>query len=390
MPICGPHSTSLKRTWWLSLLGLAVAVAAAQGPAVASADRAPASASNPARAQHHTHPSKARVRTRTKVVSRTVTFAVQNVNRSKLPCTTDGAPYQIKGHIVGPRSALGKSSRRRKPAATLYLHGLAFGEFFWNFKQVRGYDYAAAQGRAGHVSVVIDRLGYESSGHPDGNQSCLGGQADIGHQIVGQLRSGGYAVEGGTAVRFKRIALAGHSVGGLIANVEAYSFKDVDALLIMSISYSNLPFAAVEFGQGRIVCDAGGQPSEPGGPSGYAYMGQTPAAFKAIFFHSAEQSMIDAVTAARNRDPCGDSGSVIPALVASPAVSVVKVPVLVICGTRDALFSPVGCGLQRDRYTGARDVSLALVKNSGHAVTLEREAATFRKKVSRWLARRGF
>jgi pimeloyl-ACP methyl ester carboxylesterase len=319
-----------------------------------------------------------------------VTFTVQNVNRSKLPCTTDGASYQIKGHIVGPRSAQGKSSRRRKPAVTLYLHGLGFGEFFWSFKQVPGYDYAAAQARAGHVSVVIDRLGYELSGHPDGNQSCLGGQADIAHQIVQQLRSGGYEVEAGKAVRFKKVALAGHSVGGFIANIEAYSFKDVDALIIMSISYSNLPFAAVEFGQGRIVCQAGGQPSEPGGPAAYAYMGQTPAAFKAIFFHSAKQSVIDAVTAVRNRDPCGDTASVIPAILASRSVSVVKVPVLVICGTRDVLFSPVGCGLQRDRYTSARDVSLALVKNAGHAVTLEREEAIFRKKVSRWLARRGF
>ena len=100
--------------------------------------------------------------------------------------------------------------------------------------------------------------------------------------------------------------------------------------------------------------------------------------------------MIDAVTAARNRDPCGDTALVIPAIVASRSVSAIKVPVLVICGTKDVLFSPVGCGLQRDRYTGARDVSLALVKNAGHAVTLEREEATFRKKVSRWLARRGF
>jgi pimeloyl-ACP methyl ester carboxylesterase len=368
----------------------AVAVAAAHGAAGASGDGARVTASGSDLAQHHAHPSKARVRTRPKVVSRAVTFAVRNTNSSALPCASDGAAYEVKGHLVGPRSVVSGTSARRRRAVTLYLHGLGFGEFFWNFKQVRGYDYAAAQGRTGHVSVVIDRLGYQSSGHPDGNQTCLGSQADIAHQVVGQLRSGGYAVEGGKAVRFKKVALAGHSVGGLIANLEAYSFKDVDALLIMSISYSNLPFAAVEFGQARAVCEAGGQPSEPGGAPGYAYMGQTPAAFKAIFFHSAKQSVIDAVTAARNRDPCGDTASVIPAIVASRSVSAVKVPVLVICGTRDVLFSPVGCGLQRDRYTGARDVSLALVKNAGHAVTLEREAATFGKKVSRWLARRGF
>jgi pimeloyl-ACP methyl ester carboxylesterase len=119
-------------------------------------------------------------------------------------------------------------------------------------------------------------------------------------------------------------------------------------------------------------------------------MGQTPAAFKSIFFHSAKKSVIDAVTAARNRDPCGDTKSVIPAILRERSVATIKVPVLVICGTRDVLFSPLSCSLQKDRYTGARSVSLAFVKNAGHAVTLEREAPTFRRKVSSWLARRGF
>jgi pimeloyl-ACP methyl ester carboxylesterase len=389
-PIRAPRATTLKRTWWLSLLVSAVAVAVAHGAAGASGDGAPVTASGADRAQHHAHPSKARVRARPKVVSRAVTFAVRNTNSSALPCASDGAAYEVKGHLVGPRSAVSGTAARRRRAVTLYLHGLGFGEFFWNFKQVPGYDYAAAQGRAGHVSVVIDRIGYESSGHPDGNQTCLGSQADTAHQVVQSLRSGKYGTEGGKSVRFKKVALAGHSVGGFIADIEAYSFKDVDALIIMSASYSNLPFAAIEFGQARAVCQAGGQPSEPGGPPGYAYMGQTPAAFRATFFHSARNSVIDAVTAARNRDPCGDTASVIPALLRERSVAAIKVPVLVICGTRDVLFSPLGCGLQRDRYTGARSASLALVKNAGHAVTLEREAATFRKKVSRWLARRGF
>ena len=69
------------------------------------------------------------------------------------------------------------------------------GESFWSFAAAPRYDYAAALARAGHASVVIDRLGYGASGHPDGNQTCLGAQADIAHQIVGKLRSGDYVVE---------------------------------------------------------------------------------------------------------------------------------------------------------------------------------------------------
>ena len=152
-----------------------------------------------------------------KVASRAVTFTVQNTDRSKLACTTDGASYQIAGHLTGPQSALAAASRRRKPAATLYLHGLGFGEWFWNFAAVPGYNYAVAQAKAGHVSVTIDRLGYGASGHPDGNKICIGGQADVAHQVVQALRKGTYSVASGKVVRFKRIALAGHSAGSEIA-----------------------------------------------------------------------------------------------------------------------------------------------------------------------------
>ena len=357
-------------------------------------------------------PATASARSRA-VASKPVTFNVQNVNRSKLPCATDGAAYQIKGHLVGPRATLAaasKSKRRAKrfpkPSATLYLHGLGFGEWFWNFRgfaglppgtavtpvAIKGYDYADAQAKAGHTSVVIDRLGYDASGHPDGHKTCVGGQADIAHQIVQALRSGSYSVDGGKAVRFKRVALGGHSAGGAIAMVEAYSFRDVDALVVMSFSYSNLPRAQIALGPTRDLCQAGGEPSEPGGPPGYAYYGQpTPQDFKAVMFASATPQIADIAAVNRNRDPCEDVDSIIPAIIQQRAnVPKIKVPVLVICGTKDALYSAVGCSQQEERFTGARSTKLELVRGAGHGVTVERQAPTFRRKLGRWLSRYGF
>jgi pimeloyl-ACP methyl ester carboxylesterase len=137
-----------------------------------------------------------------KVVKRAITFQVRNVDRSALVCPSDGAAYDVKGHLVGPESHVGAGASDGHRSATLYLHGFSFGEFFWSFGAVPRYDYAAAMARAGHVSVVIDRLGYGSSGHPEGNQTCLGAQADVAHQIIGELRSGDYALEGGEPLRF--------------------------------------------------------------------------------------------------------------------------------------------------------------------------------------------
>ena len=67
-----------------------------------------------------------------KVVERPVTFQVRNVDRSLLSCPSDGAAYEVKGHLVGPASEVGPGASGEHRAVTLYLHGFSFGEFFWN------------------------------------------------------------------------------------------------------------------------------------------------------------------------------------------------------------------------------------------------------------------
>ncbi len=133
-----------------------------------------------------------------------VSFQVRNVNRSKLPCHADGKTYTVNGHLVAPRGSL--SHGVRMDAVTLYLHGLGVGQFFWRFRNVPGYDHAAAQARAGHASVVIDRLGYDLSGKPYGKKICLGARADIAHQIITDLRTGHYSIGSRPAVpRFAKV-----------------------------------------------------------------------------------------------------------------------------------------------------------------------------------------
>jgi pimeloyl-ACP methyl ester carboxylesterase len=338
-----------------------------------------------------------------RVASYPVTFAVQNVDRSKLICGTDGASYEIKGFITGPKSKLSRASRKKrssKRAATLYLHGLGFGEWFWHPNSpVAGpaaiplsSNYVLNQAEAGHVSVTIDRLGYDASGHPEGLKSCLGGQADIAHQVIQALRSGKYSVTGTNPVRFKHVALAGHSIGGEIAMLEAYSFKDIDALAVISFSYQNLPFAQVLLGPTYDTCTKGGEPADAGLPTGYAYYGApAPADFQSAMFHNASPAVLAGATPLRNRDPCGDTNSIIPALLQQGAnLRNIKVPVLLICGTADRLFSPGGCNGQAARLTKNRKVTVESVRNAGHAITLDAGASTFRRKIGRWLEKRGF
>jgi pimeloyl-ACP methyl ester carboxylesterase len=326
-----------------------------------------------------------------KVVKRAITFQVANVDRSALACPSDGATYDVKGHLVGPESQVGSSASGAHRSVTLYLHGFSFGEFFWSFSAVPRYDYAAAMARAGHASVVIDRLGYGASGHPAGNQTCLGAQADVAHQIVGELRSGDYVLERGKSLSFERVALAGHAIGGLIANLEALSFGDVDGLVAMSYTPQVTRTAFEQFYTSREVCEAGGQPAVAGGPGGYAYLEQTDTEFRSSAFHGADPAVMEAATPLRSRDPCGDTASTVDALVQDlKSLPKVKAPVLLVCGREDAVTPDFACPYLKRRYVGSKDVSLSFVRNSGHALPLEQTAPSFRRRVSGWLSARGF
>ena len=325
-----------------------------------------------------------------KTSSVAVTFTVRNTDTSKFACPSDGGTYDVKGHLTGPASALAstakakKKKKKRPKGATLYLHGLGVGEWLWYFS-IPGYNYALQQAKAGHVSVTVDRLGYGASGRPDGNQNCIGSQADVAHQIVQALKSGSYAVASGKPVKFKRVALAGHSAAGEISILEAYSYKDVNALAIVAFSFSNLPAANTAFGNQRNSCQAGGNPVP-----GYAFFGQNATEFQQTFFHSAVKAVRDAATPLHPPDPCGNNLSLTDAINQQAAgARTIKVPAVVICGTNDVLYATFGCDAQAERFGGKDKRSIA-IGNAGHGLPLEKTAAKFRKKLGDWLTKRGF
>ncbi|MDX6412557.1 MAG: hypothetical protein QOE91_2073 [Gaiellaceae bacterium] len=316
-----------------------------------------------------------------------VKFQVMNVNRSKLACSSDGGRYTVAGHLSAPRRALAGGA----PVA-LYLHEFSFGQWFWRF-QVSGYDYAKALARAGHASVVVDRLGYDESSHPPGDAVCLGSQADVAHQIVSALRSGSYTTAEVPPVRFARVALGAHSVGGVVAEVEAYSFRDVDALVLLAQADQDFTpeVLSVSF-QAGLRCGMGGEPADPGGAPGYAYFSDSPEGFRHFSFHTAEQRVADAATAMRNRDPCGDVQSLAAAVAMNQAnAPSIAVPVLLLYGTADPAYQQPQAGQdQRNLFSGSKDVTLRFLAGQAHALTLERAAPDVQSAAADWLARRGF
>jgi alpha-beta hydrolase superfamily lysophospholipase len=319
------------------------------------------------------------------VVDLPVTFKVRNVNRSLVPCFADGSRVTLAGRIVGPRSLL--TSPSSAAAVTLYLHEFSFGKWFWHFP-VPAYDYAAIEAQAGHVSVVIDRLGYGDSSHPNGYATCVGADADEAHQIVQQLRAGSYQLTGAKPPAFRRVVLAGHSGGAFASEMEAYSFGGIDGLMILAHADQDPgALGTQEEAAQSLVCATGGQPSEPGGPGGYAYFGQTASDWRRDYFVDAEPRIVDAAVPLRHRDPCGDVGTILQGAVVNHLMdSRIHVPVLLLYGLGDRLYDQPRAGLdQRRLYTGSPDVTLAFFAGAGHALLLQRSAPAVRARVSTWL-----
>lgn len=301
---------------------------------------------------------------RSPVVVVPVSFSVKNTNNTLVACSSDGKDYTVRGHIVAPRSAL-----EHPTAATLYLHAVTWGEYYFSFKGVPGYDFATQLAERGHTSVIVDRLGYGASDKPPGEATCFGSEADVAHQMVQALRHGTYRTGTGEPARFGRVNIGGSSVGGLTSHIEAYTFKDVDAVINMSWGdVAATPFTLQELADVLGRCLRGG---DAGAPASYA------AFFKnsrdAFYFHSATPDVRAAVPAL-HPDPCGQLQS-IPAAVATDValLGTIDVPVQVIFGDADAVFGPqpLAAAQQAARYLGSPKVTTTIVPEASHYPLVE-------------------
>jgi hypothetical protein len=297
----------------------------------------------------------------------------------------------VRGHLTGPRAAL-----ERPRAVTIYLFGYDAGEWNWRLRAVRGYDHALAMARRGHVSLTVDELGYDSSDHPPGMATCVGAQADMAHQIVGMLRGGRYAARGWRAPRFRTVVLAGHDVGGLVAEIEAYSYKDVDALVQVTWADQGQTPYIVERATVSAFdwCTTDSQPAEdaqPGSPSGYHYFTSSRQEFRQRLFYRADPRVLDAAGGLRNRNPCGLIRSTPTGVwVDTIRASEITVPVLVVFGAEDTLvWSRDGERGQQADYPRSHDRTTVFVPRAGHFPMLERSAPQFRNALASWLGRHG-
>lgn len=174
-----------------------------------------------------------------------------------------------------------------------------------------------------------------------------------------------------------------------MGELEAVSYQDVDALLVMSPS--DYPFRAFAYpGLTDIVvdCARGGHSKEPGGPAGWAYP-IAPENVDQLFFN-AEQNVIESFRTRYERDFCAIGSSAAQTLAAIMLLApTLNVPVLLVYGDHDTYLAGAP-EFERLRFLGSSDVTLHVMPDTGHNLMLQRTAPQFRALVSEWLTARGF
>jgi len=133
---------------------------------------------------------------------------------------TQPGELTINGRLCTPQGQTPKT-------VMLALHGITYNSEYWDpGYHPDTYSFARKAMDSGYAVFAIDRLGYGKSARPLGPLVTLDAQAEVTHQLIGQLREGRI---GGDA--FPRVALVGHSYGTITAWRESAEYNDADAVI---------------------------------------------------------------------------------------------------------------------------------------------------------------
>jgi pimeloyl-ACP methyl ester carboxylesterase len=313
------------------------------------------------------------------IVELPISFKVKNTNNTDVHCQSDGKDYTVRGVVVGPKNAI-----QAADAATLYLHAVTWTSDYFNLN-IPGHNYAQEMAKKGHVSIAVDRLGYGNSDKPAGDGTCFGSAADVAHQMVDALKSGSYTLTGAKAASYKKVFISGSSVGGLIANIVAYTFHDVDGVYNQSWGdFAAGPYAGYEAVDANERCYKGG---DPNGRPGYATFAG--ASRDMFYFHSATQDVRDK-TPPEREDPCGEIKSLPFGIGADMQhLGEINVPVLQTFGDADPVFPPPAAQGMQFRYYGSPEVTTVMLANASHYPILETAFPDMVAAADAWLSKYG-
>lgn len=269
------------------------------------------------------------------------------------------------------------------------LPGLTYDRRYW---QVPGdYDYGDHMVRAGHAVLLLDRVGTGASSRPPAEQLHADSHVETIHHVIQQLRSG--TPDGHS---FSKIVSVGHSYGSGIAIMEASAHADIDALVVTGMLHTTAPLydEVINFfhpGSEDPVLDDSTLPQW--------YMTQRPGLRARMLEHA---DGIDAQLSVHNEKIKATAtlgeGESLPQTYLPEHSRAVKVPVLLVVGEHDALFSSEDVGFaatsgavhafEESFYAAESELEAHVVPCTGHSLNVHRNAPDSYAIVREWVDRK--
>jgi pimeloyl-ACP methyl ester carboxylesterase len=273
--------------------------------------------------------------------------------------------------------------------------GATYNASYWDWAQDPSlYSYVRKTLVSGRATLAYDRLGSGQSSHPVSTDITLSADVWVLHSIVHALRLIGY----------KEVDLINHSYGSGIAVREASLYADVDRVVLTGYLHA---------GRNPIVAaatySANQDPLFAGAGLDNGYLTSTPATSTSVsgrqaafYSTSADQSVInfddqhkDLVSTTGFGGYFADKGAPAGANLSNK----IKVPVLLIDGQQDAVFcfsadlGGLDCNNSADLYrhevayyTDAESLTIDLVPDTGHDLTLHPSAGKSFRMIDHWIS----
>ncbi|HVV76671.1 MAG TPA: alpha/beta fold hydrolase [Mycobacteriales bacterium] len=302
--------------------------------------------------------------------------------------------YRIYGQLCTPQGGA-------RGTIQVLVHGGTYSHTYWDFPGFHGrYQYSRFMNRAGIATLAIDLLGVGRSSHPPSAQVTITAEAYAVHVAIQAARHG---VLGPS---YPRVILVGHSLGTLTNDLEASTYHDEDGFIATGTSHGpgftglGSIFAKVR----PALLDPETAPQVPAGDLGYL---STPGA-RPVFYRGGRVDPRVEREDENTRQPVagGYAATLLPYLVDTSLLHTnrIRVPVLLVNGSNDAVFCKQGGGgattecssaaaLKRSeaRYYGrSADLATYVLAHSGHDINLVPDARRWYEVALRWCQQHGF
>ena len=295
----------------------------------------------------------------------------------------EGLPnnYTIRGRLCLPAGAPPRTVQ-------VLLHGATYSSVYWDFPyQPAKYSYVHAMLAAGYATLNIDRLGFGASSHPPSMLVTMQTGAHAVHQVIQAARNGSLGP------RFDHVILVGHSMGTVLAWLEAATYHDIDGLIATGNTHRislrnasdislNLYPASLDPGFAHAGLDPGYLTTRPGSRT---------------FFYQpsdADPNVIAVDEATKDTVPLTEFLTYQFEVFASGDASRINVPVLtavgqydrLMCGTDATNCSTASTLLAAEApfYSPAACLQAYVLPGAGHDINLHLNAQDFFAVAARW------